>query len=100
MHPSIASNINEIKTLFKQNGVVSAYLFGSATGTNHSAKSDFDFLVKFNPSLDYEMYANNYFNLLHGLQHILKSEIDIVAEETITNPYFAQTINENKILLL
>jgi uncharacterized protein len=100
MHPLINQNINAIKALFKRYDVISAYLFGSATGNKYTDKSDFDFLVKFNPDLDYETYANNYFNLMYALQDLLKREIDLVAEETVVNPYFAKTINESKISLL
>ena len=100
MHPLILQHINTIRVLFKQYGVISAFLFGSAVGNTHTDKSDFDFLIKFNPDLDHETYANNYFNLMYALQDLLKSEVDLVAEETVQNPYFAQSINEKKISLL
>jgi|ERR1017187_8684149 predicted nucleotidyltransferase len=100
MHPAISQNINAIQSLFKQYGVVSASLFGSTAGDKYTDKSDFDFLIKFNPDLDHDTYANNYFNLLYALQNLLKREVDLVAEETVVNPYFAQSINSNKIALL
>lgn len=98
MNTQVSNNMEQIVTLLKNNGVVSASLFGSACkGDNNS---DFDFLVKFNSELDYETYANNYFNLLYSLQDLLKKDVDIVAEETLNNPYFIQSINLNKIKLL
>lgn len=100
MHPTISQNLNSIKALFKQYGVVSASLFGSGAGNEYTDKSDFDFLIKFNPELDYETYGNNYFNLMYGLQNLLKRDVDLVAEETVVNPYFAQSINANKISIL
>lgn len=100
MHSSITNNIAAIKALFNKYGVVSAYLFGSAVSNKFNDKSDYDFLIKFKSDLDYETYANNYFNLMYALQDLLKRDVDLVAEETISNPYLAQTINQTKIALL
>ncbi len=100
MNPLVSNNMGSIQTLLKQYGVVSAYLFGSAAGNKYTDKSDLDFLIKFNPDLDYETYANNYFDLMYALQDLLEREVDLVAEETIGNPYFEKSINQNKIPLL
>lgn len=100
MQTLISKNISSIQTLLKKHGVISASLFGSATGNHFDEKSDIDLLVKFNPDLDIEAYSNNYFDLMYALQDLLKREVDIIAEETITNPYFAKSINQNKIALI
>jgi predicted nucleotidyltransferase len=94
----VNNNLNEIVALLKANGVVSASLFGSACEGNDNA--DFDFLVKFKSDLDYVSYADNYFNLLYALQDLLKKDVDLLAEETISNPYLLKSINRNKIKLL
>jgi predicted nucleotidyltransferase len=81
-------------------GVIKAYLFGSAAIGEMRDDSDVDFMVGFNPDLNYTDYGNNYFQPIYALQKLLKKNVDIVAEETITNPYLLQTINSQKIAVL
>ncbi|MEO6979777.1 MAG: nucleotidyltransferase domain-containing protein [Mucilaginibacter sp.] len=100
MNNIVKSNLSQIKDLMLNYGVVSAYLFGSAAIGNMSEDSDVDFMVSFNPDLSYTEYGNNYFQLIYALQQLLKKEVDIIAEETITNPYLLQTINSQKITVL
>lgn len=96
----ISSNLHEIKKLMINYRVVKAYLFGSAVTGKMTENSDVDFMVKFDPDLNYSDYGNNYFNLMYALQQLLNKEVDIVAEETITNPYLLQNINDHKIMVL
>jgi predicted nucleotidyltransferase len=100
MNSIIESNLSEIKDLMRSYGVVRAYLFGSAATGRMSEDSDVDFMVSFNPDLSYTDYGNNYFELIYALQDLLKKEVDIIAEKTITNPYLLQTINSQKIAVL
>jgi len=62
--------------------------------------SDVDFMVSFAPGLSYTTYGDNFFGLLYALQEILERDIDLIAEETITNPFLLQRINSQKIPLL
>jgi predicted nucleotidyltransferase len=100
MNSLIKSNLSEIKELMQSYGVIRAYLFGSAANGNMTRDSDVDFLVRFNPDLNYTDYGNNYFQLIYALQKLLKKDVDIVAEETITNPYLLKKINSQKIAVL
>jgi len=100
MDSIIESNLSEIKDVMRTYGVIRAYLFGSAAIGNMSDDSDVDFVVNFNPDLNYTDYGNNYFQLIYALQKLLKKDVDIVAEETITNPYLLQRINSQKIAVL
>jgi predicted nucleotidyltransferase len=100
MNGVIKSNLSEIKGLLLKYGVIKAYLFGSAAGGEMTDDSDVDFMVTFNPNLNYTDYGNNYFQLIYDLQTLLKKNVDIIAEETITNPYLLQTINSKKIAVL
>jgi len=84
----------------RSHGVIRAYLFGSAAAGNMSDDSDVDFMVSFDSDLNYTEYGNNYFQLIYALQHLLQKDVDIVAEETITNPYLLQSINSQKIAVL
>jgi len=100
MNSVIKANLSQIKSLMRSHGVVRAYLFGSAATGKMNDTSDVDFMVSFNPDLNYTDYGNNYFRLIYALQNLLKKDVDLIAEETITNPYLLQTINSQKIAVL
>ena len=100
MENLIVKNLTEIKKLLKKYGVKKAYLFGSAAKNQLSANSDIDFLVDFSDKSDFEGYSNNYFNLLYALQDLLKKDVDLIAEETLSNPYLIESINQSKIKLI
>ena len=100
MNAIVKSNLSAIQTLMKGHGVVRAFLFGSAATDKMTDNSDIDFLVSFDDALDFTEYTNNYFALMYSLQDLLKRDVDIVAEETVTNPYLLQRINMQKIAVL
>lgn len=100
MNSLIQTNLPEIIRLMRSYGVIRAHLFGSAAIGEMTEQSDVDFMVSFNPELNYTDYGNNYFELIYALQNLLKKDVDIVAEETITNSYLLQTINSQKIAVL
>ncbi|WP_344978398.1 nucleotidyltransferase family protein [Compostibacter hankyongensis] len=100
MNNLLQQNLPQIKHLMQQYGVRRAYAFGSAVKDTMHSKSDFDFLISFSPDLDYETYGTNYFNLLYALQDLLHKEVDLVSEETVTNPYLLQSINQHKFQVL
>ncbi len=100
MNSLVESNLSEIKDVMRTYGVIRAYLFGSAAVGKMTDDSDVDFMVSFNPDLSYTEYGNNYFELIYALQNLLKKDVDIIAEETITNPYLLQNINSQKIAVL
>lgn len=81
-------------------GVQKAYAFGSAVTNTMQPDSDVDFVISFPTDMDYTTYGNNYFKLLYALQDLLKTNVDLVAEETITNPYLRQSINNNRLQVL
>jgi predicted nucleotidyltransferase len=100
MNAIVESNLQEIKDLMRKYGVIRAHLFGSAATGKMTDDSDVDFLISFDPSLNFTDYGNNYFELIYALEDLLKKDVDIVAEETITNPYLLQKINSQKIAVL
>lgn len=89
-----------IKELMQQYDVQSAYAFGSAVRNTMQPGSDVDFVIGFPADIDYEIYTNNYFNLLNALRILLQKEVDLVDEKTITNPYLLQSINQHKLKIL
>ena len=62
-------------------------------------KSDIDFLISFSDNLSIDEYTNNYFKLHYKLRELFDREIDIVAERTLSNPFFIESINETKELI-
>ena len=100
MIPVVAHNLPEIKGLFRKYNTEKAYLFGSAASGKFTDNSDIDFLFSFPADMDYVVYADNYFSLLHELEALLKREIDLVAEKTIRNPYLKESIEQSKIRLI
>ena len=75
------------------------YAFGSVVTDNFSDDSDLDFLISFSDKLSIEEYTNNYFTLQYKLRELFQREIDIVTERSLSNPYFIESINENKVLI-
>ena len=100
MEKQIENKLPQIRNLFSKDGAKKVFVFGSAATNKFNENSDVDFLYTFPEDLDYETYANNYFNLLYELQDLLKKQVDLVAEKTLRNPYLIESINESKIQLL
>lgn len=63
---------------------------------NFNNESDIDLIVDFE-NLLVEDYVNNYFKF--SLENILKRPIDSLEEKAIKNPYFRQTVNQQKHLI-
>ena len=89
------TNISKICEIHK---VKTLYAFGSVLTTKFNIKSDIDLIVDFQP-LDILDYADNYFNLKFSLEEILKRSIDLLEDKAIKNPYFRQTVNQQKQLI-
>ncbi len=100
MQNIIQSKLLQIQQLMRTHHVAHAYAFGSAATGTMQEDSDVDFVISFTEGLDYKTYGDNYFNLLYALQNLLGCEVDLVAEETLTNPYLLQSINNQKLQVL
>lgn len=75
------------------------YAFGSVVSQKFNEESDIDLLISFSDKLSIEEYTNNYFTLHYRLRELFKRDVDIVTERSLSNPYFIESINENKVLL-
>ncbi|MDI9363604.1 MAG: nucleotidyltransferase domain-containing protein [Flavobacterium sp.] len=96
----LTQNLDQIKTLMHQYGVVKAYAFGSAVKGTMTENSDVDFIISFPEDMHFITYADNYFALSHALESLLKKNVDLVAEETLQNPYLIQSIDSHKMQLI
>ena len=88
----------DISKLCAAHKVKSLYAFGSVLNDKFNIKSDIDFIVDFYP-VDINQYADNYYNLKFSLQDILRRDIDLLEEKAIKNPYFLQSITNQRQLV-
>lgn len=99
MLPLIKNNIDSIISLCKANKVKYLYLVGSHAKGNATNNSDVDFLLDFKKNISVEEYSDNYFTLHYELKKILQKNIDIITENSLSNPIFIQSIHKNKELI-
>jgi uncharacterized protein len=87
-----------IADLCRRLGVRKLELFGSAArGDFHRAESDVDFLFEFDDNPD--RLADRFFELLEGLEHLLRRKVDLVSSRDLNNPYFLQVVNRDRVTL-
>jgi predicted nucleotidyltransferase len=85
-----------VAALCRRHGARRLDLFGSATrGDFDAQRSDLDFLVEFE-DLEPAQYAQAYFALKEGLEHIFQRPVDLVTENNLGNPYFRQRVQSER----
>ncbi|WP_075602361.1 nucleotidyltransferase family protein [Saccharicrinis aurantiacus] len=99
MQAILVEHITDLKKLCKTFKIKRLHAFGSVVEGNFTQDSDIDLLIAFSDELSIEEYADNYFALHYKLKDLLKREIDLVTERTLSNPYFIESINETKELI-
>lgn len=99
MNNILTDRIEELKKLCIMYKVKSLYTFGSVNTEYFTDKSDIDFLISFDKSISIEEYSENYFLLHYQLQSLFKREIDLLTENSLSNPYFIKGIEQTKQLL-
>ncbi len=95
---NLESYISEITKLCENHKVKSLYAFGSVLTDNFNNESDIDLIVDFT-NIAVEDYADNYFDFKFSLQEMLKRPIDLLEEKAIKNPYFRQSVNQQRQLV-
>ncbi len=88
----------EIIKLCKEHKVKSLHAFGSVLTESFNKESDIDLIVDFS-NIEVEDYADNYFDLKFSLQDIFKRQVDLLEEKAIKNPYFRQSVNQQRQLV-
>lgn len=99
MYKNIEKKKGKIIEICKDLNIKRLYIFGSVLTDSFNKKSDIDFLISFNDDITYEDYTENYFALHYKLRSLLKRNIDVITERTLSNPYLIENINKNKRLL-
>jgi len=98
MNKILSDRINELKQLCNTYSVKSMYVFGSVCTDKFNEKSDIDFLISFK-NLSIEEYTDNYFDLHYKLQDMFSRKIDLLTENSLSNPYFIKGIEQTKQLI-
>jgi hypothetical protein len=98
MQKFILDKIKELKNLCETCDVRTLYIFGSASTDKFNKSSDIDVLVSFK-DISVEKYTDNYFELHDRLEELFKRKIDLITENSLSNPYFIESIEETKQLL-
>lgn len=95
----LENKLDEIINTCREMQVKSLYLFGSATRKkDFTENSDLDFLFRFKKGNDgLPLSKHDYFDLQFRLEEITKKKIDLIAEEKVSNKYFLERVNKEKI---
>ena len=88
----------EIDKLCKNHKVKSLYAFGSVLNDSFNETSDIDLVVDFQ-QIDLLDYADNYFDFKFSLEKIFNRPIDLLEEKAIKNPYFRESLNQQRKLV-
>jgi len=98
MQKFILDKIQELKKICEVYDVRAMYIFGSAVTNKFNKNSDIDILVSFK-DISIEKYTDNYFNLHYKLEELFGRKIDLITENSLSNPYLIESIEETKQLL-
>ena len=98
MQRFIEDKIHKLREICKTYDVKSMYVFGSACTDKFNINSDIDILVAFK-DISIEEYTDNYFELHYKLEQLFGRKIDLLTENSLSNPYLIKSIEETKQLL-
>src|SRR4030042_5061206 len=98
MQKLIIDKIQELKEICENYDVRTMYIFGSACTDKFKKTSDIDILVSFK-DISIEKYTDNYFTLHYKLEELFGRKIDLLTENSLSNPYLIESIEKTKQLL-
>ena len=95
----INDNLQKLYALCRKHKVRKLYVFGSILTPRFNEQSDVDVLVDFNSEVNYDTYADNYFDFHHALSMLFGRDVDLVDESCVKNRYFKEELDETKCLI-
>jgi|SRR6056297_243348 uncharacterized protein len=98
MQEFIKDKLDDLKKLCQDYDVKTMYVFGSVCTDKFNDNSDIDILISFK-DISIEKYTDNYFELHYKLEELFNRKIDLLTENSLSNPYFIESIEETKQLL-
>jgi uncharacterized protein len=99
MNRIITDKLNELIKLCDTYNVKNLYAFGSVCSTNFNDTSDVDFLVIFDEKISITEYTENYFELHYKLEKLFERKIDLMTDNSLSNPFFIKSIEQSKQLI-
>jgi len=99
MQRIIEENKQKLIELCKKYDVQSMYVFGSASSEDFKESSDIDILIAFKKDISIERYTDNYFELHYKLEELFNRKVDLITENSLSNPYFIERVEENSELV-
>ena len=98
MHNILTTKSIELKQLCELYKVKTLYAFGSVCTDKFSENSDIDFLISFD-NLSMDQYADNYFEIHYKLEELFNRQIDLLTENSLSNPFLIKSIEHTKQLI-
>jgi predicted nucleotidyltransferase len=98
MNKIIQDRIKELTDLCLKLDIKSMYVFGSVCTARFNDQSDIDFLISFK-EIPIETYTDNYFELHYRLEELFNRKVDLITENSLSNPYFIESVEATKQLL-
>ena len=93
-------NMDKIVALCQKYKVAKLWVFGSILTSRFNDDSDVDLSISFDKSkialLD---FADNYFDLIEDLKNLFGRDIDLVCDDSVSNPYFRKELDSTKVLI-
>jgi predicted nucleotidyltransferase len=91
-------NMEKMHELCRKHNVERLFVFGSVLTSDFNSTSDIDMIVDFS-DIDVFNYADNYYELKFSLEDLFGREVDLLEETALKNPYFRESVNEQKQLV-
>lgn len=100
MNDVVTDNLEKIRALCREYGVVRREIFGSPmTDAFDPARSDVDFIIEYPPDYDFGPVLTRYFELKERLEALLGRSVDLVMAGAMRKPRFIEAANETRQLL-
>jgi predicted nucleotidyltransferase len=99
MDTVISRNIDKIGKICQEHKVERLFVFGSIASGNVTTNSDIDLLISFSDDITIDEYTENYFKLHHLFEEIFHRPVDLITENSLSNPFFIHTLEKTKILI-
>lgn len=94
----IEINKSALSQLGEKYKVSKMYVFGSVTNDSFSETSDIDILISFH-GLPIDQYTDNFFDLHDELEKLFGRKVDLLTENSITNPFFKEKVQKTRQLI-
>ncbi|MDE6460289.1 MAG: nucleotidyltransferase domain-containing protein [Paramuribaculum sp.] len=98
----IELNIDKIIALCRKYRVLKLWVFGSILTSRFNENSDVDFSVDFDSEAirsEGMDWADTFFDFMHELEDVIGRKVDLVCDDSVTNPYFRKQLNSTKKLI-